>query len=94
MGAWLALAFLGPLVVWLVKRDDHPFIEMHAKEALNFNLSVLVYTVVGGVLVFVLIGIPLLIAIGVAWLVLTSIAAVRASNGEPYRYPLSIRLVR
>lgn len=94
LGAWVALAFLGPLVVWLVKRDDHPFVEMHAKEALNFNLSVLLYAVVGVVLVFVLIGIVLLAAIGVMWIVFTVLATVRASNGEPYRYPFTIRLVR
>ncbi|MFN2556566.1 MAG: DUF4870 domain-containing protein [Nitriliruptorales bacterium] len=93
-GAWMALAFLGPLVVWLMKRDDHPFIAMHAKEALNFNLSVLLYAVVGFLLVFVLVGFLLLPLIGLMWLVLTIIAAIRASNGEPYRYPLTIRLVR
>lgn len=94
LGAWVALAFLGPLVVWLVKRDEHPFIAMHAREALNFNLSVLLYFIVGVVLAFVLIGFLLLAALGVAWFVLTIIAAVRASNGQPYRYPLTIRLVR
>lgn len=94
LGAWVALAFLGPLVVWLVKRDDHPFVETHAREALNFNLTVLLYFVVGVVLAFVLIGFLLLAALGVMWLVFTTIAAVRASNGQPYRYPLTIRLVR
>ncbi len=93
LGAWVALAFLGPLVVWLVKRNEHPFVEVHAREALNF-LSVLLYFIVGVVLAFVLIGFLLLAALGVIWLVFTIIAAVRASNGEPYRYPLTIRLVR
>lgn len=93
LGAWLALAFLGPLVVWLVKRDEHPFIAMHAKEALNFNISVLIYAFVGFVLSFVLIGIPLLIVVGISWFVLTIVAAVKASNGESYRYPLTIRFV-
>ena len=93
LGAWLALAFLGPLVVWLVKRDEHPFIAMHAKEALNFNISVLIYAFVGFILMFVLIGIPILIAIGIAWFVLTIVGAVKASNGEVYRYPLTIRFV-
>ncbi len=94
LGAWVALAFLGPLVVWLVKRDEHPFIEMHAREALNFNLSVLLYFILGVVLAFVLIGFLLLAALGAAWLVLTITAAIRASNGQPYRYPLTIRLVK
>ncbi|MGH9051832.1 MAG: DUF4870 domain-containing protein, partial [Acidimicrobiia bacterium] len=93
LGAWVALAFVGPLVIWLVKREEHPFIALHAKEALNFNISVLIYAAVAFVLAFVLIGIPLLVAIGVGWLVLTVVAAVKASGGQPYRYPLTIRFL-
>lgn len=93
LGAWVALAFVGPLVVWAIKREDHPFVAEHAREALNFNLTLLIYLVVAGILAFVLIGIPLLVAIGITWLVLTIIAAVRAANGESYRYPLTIRFV-
>jgi uncharacterized protein len=63
-------------------------------EALNFNISVLIYSVVGWVLVLVLIGIPLLVALFVFWLVFTLVATVKVSNGQPYRYPLTIRLVR
>lgn len=93
IGAWVALAFVGPLVVWLVKRDEHPFIAMHAREALNFNLSVLLYGVVAGILSVLLIGIPILIALVIAWFVLIIVATVKASNGEGYRYPLTIRFV-
>lgn len=93
LGAWLALSFLGPLVVYLVKRDEHPFIAQHAREALNFNISVLIYAIVGFILVFVFIGFLILPVIGIAWLVLTIVAAVKASNGETYRYPLTIRFV-
>jgi len=91
---------LGPLVVWLIKRRDDPFAERHAREALNFNISVTIYEIVlvvaGIVLLIVLIGIFLLIAaalVFVAWLVLTIIAAVRASRGEEYQYPLTLRFV-
>lgn len=93
IGAVVWLAFLGPLVVWLVKRDEHPFIAAHATEALNFNLSVLLYSVVAAILAVVLIGIPILIGIAIAWLVLTILAAVKAVNGEEYRYPLTIRFI-
>ena len=93
LGAWLALAFLGPLVVYLFKRDEHPFIAMHAREALNFNISVLIYAIVGFILLFVLIGFLILPVIGIAWLALTIVAAVKASNGETFRYPLTIRFV-
>jgi uncharacterized Tic20 family protein len=104
LGAWVALAFLGPLVVWLVKRDEHPFVDHHAKEALNFNLSFLIYGVIGAVIAVPLgiltlgIGlIPLVLAglvLVVIWLLFPILAAVKASNGEGYRYPLTIRFVR
>ena len=94
------LSFLGPMIIYLVKKDEHPFIADQAREALNFNLSVLLYFVVVGiatfVLVFIVIGlllIPVLIAMGIAWLVLTIMAAVKANGGEAYRYPLTIRFV-
>jgi uncharacterized protein len=103
LGAWVALAFLGPLVVWMIKRDDHPFIEHHAKEALNFNLSFLLYGIVGAVIAIPLglltLGIGLIplvlvgLALGLAWLVLPILAAVKAANGEGYRYPVTIRFI-
>ncbi len=95
----VGLAFIGPLIVYLVKKDD-PFVRRHAAEALNFNLSVLIYAIVGGIVLFflilVIVGlflIPLAIAAGIAWLVLVIIAGVKASRGEEYRYPLTIRFV-
>lgn len=96
----IALPFLGPLVIYLAKKDDHPFIADQAREALNFNLSVFIYLLVGGIAAFiltiVLIGIllfPVLFGIAVAWVVLAIVAAVKANNGEAYRYPLTIRMV-
>jgi uncharacterized protein len=104
VGAWVALAFLGPLVVWLLGRERHPFVDHHAKEALNFNLSWLLFGVVGGVIAVlgavVTLGlgliaiVPLAIAFGLAWIILPIVAAVKAGNGEGYRYPLTIRFVR
>jgi len=103
LGAWLLLSFVGPLAVWLAKREEHPFIDHHGREALNFNLSVLFYR---AILVVVAIPIGLLtlglgviplavlgLALAVAWIVLTVIASTSASNGESYRYPLTIRFV-
>lgn len=93
VAAWVALAFLGPLVIWLVKRHEDAFVETHAREALNFNLTLLIWVGVGIVLAFLLVGIPLLIAIGIAWIVLTIRGAIAASNGDTYRYPFTIRFV-
>jgi len=87
------LIFLGPLLVYLVKKDEHPFIAAESREALNFNLSVFIYIIVSAILIILVVGLLLLPAVAIAWLILTIIAAVRANNGEPYRYPLTIRLV-
>jgi uncharacterized Tic20 family protein len=92
--------FIGPLVIWLVKKDTMPFVDDQAKEALNFNITVaiaffalfcigLLTLGVGFVL-----AIPLWILIGIAWLVLTIIAAIKANEGKAYRYPFTLRLVK
>ena len=86
-------ALLGPLVVYLVKKDDDPFVRDHAAEALNFQISVTIYAVVSGVLVLLFIGIFMLIALVIFALVASILAAIKASNGELYRYPFTIRLV-
>lgn len=95
LGVWACfLGALGPLVVLLAKGDRSPFVRSQAIEALNFNISVLLYSLVGWILLVVLIGIPILAALFVFWLVLTVVATVRVSHGEAYRYPLTLRLVR
>jgi uncharacterized protein len=85
---------LGPLAVYLGRRDNSTFVAAHAKEALNFNITVLIATVVCMLLMMVFIGFLLGTALFVAWLVLTLIAAIRASEGELYRYPVSLRLIK
>jgi uncharacterized Tic20 family protein len=85
---------LGPLIVYLVKRDQSAFASDCAKEALNFNITVAIGLVICLCLSLVFIGIPLMIALGVAWLVLTIVAAVRASEGTAYRYPATLRFVK
>ncbi|HZI96035.1 MAG TPA: DUF4870 domain-containing protein [Actinomycetales bacterium] len=91
--AYVALGFLGPLVVLLVAGDRSPFVRRHAVEALNFNLTWLLYIVVAGILAVILIGLPILVALGIGYLVLVIVASVEASRGGEYRYPLTIRLV-
>lgn len=100
LSLFVGFPFIGPLVIWLVKKDD-PFVHAHAREALNFNLSVMLYAfvlaIVGLLLLIVLVGILvwlLLIPLGIAWLVLICIATTKAGQGEAYRYPLTIRFVK
>ncbi len=85
---------LGPLIVYLVKRDQSAFAADAAKEALNFNITVAIGYAICGCLAIVFIGIPLLIALWIAWLVLVIVAGVRASEGIQYRYPATIRFVK
>lgn len=86
-------SFVGPLVVWLMKKDQDEFVAMNAKEALNFNISFFLYAVVSALLIVVGVGLLLLPAVGVAWLVLVIIAGVKSSSGEYYTYPFTLRLV-
>lgn len=85
---------VGPLVVWLSRRDESQFVAGHAKEALNFNISVLLGALACMLLMLVFIGFLLGTALFIAWLVLTLIAAIKASEGHLYRYPFSLRLVK
>jgi len=85
---------LGPLVCWLVKREEYPFVDQNGKEALNFQISVLIYGIIAVFLSIILIGIPILIALGIFQLIMIIIASVRTSNGESYRYPLTIRFLK
>ena len=85
---------IGPLAIWLTRRDRDPFIDQAGREALNFGISIAIYG--SGLLVaaLLLVGIPLLMVGVIAWVVLASLAAVKASQGQPCRYPLTLRLVR
>ena len=85
---------IGPLAVWLTRRDRDPFIDDTGREALNFGISIAIYGVVALVAALMLVGIPLLIAGVIAWVVLASLAAAKASQGQAYRHPLTLRLVR
>ncbi|KGM56057.1 hypothetical protein N800_10590 [Lysobacter daejeonensis GH1-9] len=114
--SWVAgiAGALGALGIWILKRDESAFVAEHAKEAVNFNLSMFIYACAAGLIGFLLVGatiltlglgiiltapagIVLLLAIGaiaVMWLVCSVIATFKAYNGESYRYPLTIRLLK
>lgn len=85
-------SLFGPLLVLLANRND-PYVEAQAKEALNFNLSFTLYGIAATISIIVLVGLIALPAVLITWFVLVIVAAGRASNGENYRYPLTIRFV-
>jgi len=82
---------VGPLVIWLIKKDEYAFVDDQGKESLNFQISILIYTIV---LAVTIIGIPLAIGAMIFGLVMTVVAAIKANGGEYYRYPLTIRFVK
>ena len=95
----IGLPFIGPLIIYLAKKDN-PFVRRHAAEALNFNLSIMLYTLLLGIvtviLLFLIVGIlliPLFLVGFAAWIAFVIIAAVAASRGQEYRYPLTIRFI-
>jgi hypothetical protein len=87
------LGILLPLAIWLAFRDSDPFIDRHGKEAVNFQINLLLWTLVFGALSCCLIGIPFLVALPVVETVLVILAAIEAAGGRPYRYPLTIRVI-
>jgi uncharacterized Tic20 family protein len=85
---------LGPLIVWLAKRGDSAQIDEHGKESLNFQISMLIYNLIAGVLCLVLIGFVILGILHILNLVLVIVASIQASEGKLYRYPITIRLIK
>jgi hypothetical protein len=85
---------LGPLIIWLVKKNTYPFVNEQGRESLNFQLSMTIYAIAAALLIFVKIGMPLLLLVAGINFILVLIASIRAFNGETYTYPLAIRLIR
>ncbi|MEK1942061.1 MAG: DUF4870 domain-containing protein [Pseudomonas sp.] len=97
--AFLGMVFpfgnlLGPLIVWQLKKETDPFVDDQGKEALNFQITVALAMLVCFLLMFVVIGVFLIWIVGVAALVLTIIAGIKANEGKAYRYPFCLRLVK
>jgi uncharacterized Tic20 family protein len=85
---------VGPMILWLIKREDHPFIDEQGKEAVNFQITMCIALFISALLIFVAIGIVLLPIVGIVDVVLTIIAGLKAANGEHYRYPFAIRFIK
>jgi len=84
---------IGPLVMWLVKKDESAFVDANGKESLNFQITLTIAGVVSGILCLVLIGFLLLPVVIVGGIVLTIIASIKANEGTVYRYPVCLRLI-
>jgi uncharacterized Tic20 family protein len=94
LSPFLGVGIIVPLIIWLVKKDDSELVAYHAKEALNFHISVFLYALACWLAVFVLIGFVLLPVLVVVAFILAIVAAVKSANGERYRYPYILRLIK
>lgn len=93
LSSLVGVGLIAPLIIYLVKKDSSPFVADQAKEALNFHITVLLAIIASIILIFVVVGIFLLIAVAIGATVLSIVAAIRANDGEAYRYPFTLRLV-
>lgn len=87
-------SIVAPLIIWQIQKDKSTFIDYHGKEAVNFQITAALAFAVSFLLFFVIIGVFLITIVSILWLVFTIIAAIKANNGEYYRYPLTIRFIK
>ncbi|MEC4726250.1 DUF4870 domain-containing protein [Shewanella sp. D64] len=87
-------SILGPLIVWLTKRDEMPFVDECGRNCLNFKLSLMIYMLISAILMLVGIGFILIGLLAIADIVFTIIASIKASEGISYRYPMSIKFLK
>ncbi|MBN1354337.1 MAG: DUF4870 domain-containing protein [Candidatus Omnitrophica bacterium] len=84
----------GPLVIWLLKKDEYPIVDEQGKESLNFQISMTIYALVAAVLIIILVGFVLLFVLAIFDLIAVIVASIKASNGEPFKYPFSIKFLK
>lgn len=87
-------SILGPLIIWLIKKDEMPFVDDQGKEALNFQITMLIAFIISFVLMFILIGFVLMGVVAIFDIVMLIIASIKANEGVRYRYPYAIRLIK
>jgi len=84
---------IAPLIIWVLKKDESPFIADQGKEAINFQITVTIFFFISILLIFIAVGIPLLIGVFFLSIIFTVIAALKANDGEKYRYPINMRFI-
>jgi uncharacterized Tic20 family protein len=97
LAGYIGLPFgniLGPLIVWLIKKDQYKFVDEQGKESMNFQITITIAAFIAGILCFILVGIPLLILLIIANLVLVIMAGIKANEGVSYKYPYSIKFIK
>ncbi|MCD6595976.1 DUF4870 domain-containing protein [bacterium] len=90
----ILVSFVGPLIIWLIKKDESKFVDFHGKEALNFQITMAIAYIIGGALSVIGVGCIVMLAAWVMIIVFGIIAAVAANKGEFYKYPVTIRFIK
>jgi uncharacterized Tic20 family protein len=88
------LGLIAPVIIWQIKKEQYPALDEHGKAVINWIISELIFAAIGFVLVFVVIGIPILAGLGVLGVVFPIIGGIKANNGELWHYPMSINIVK
>jgi uncharacterized Tic20 family protein len=83
-----------PIVIWSMKKEEMPMVDEHGKEVINFQLSITIWIIISGLLIILLVGIPMLIVLVILQVVLVIIGALKADNGQLYKYPMTIRFIK
>ena len=85
---------IGPLIIWLIKKEESDYVNKQGKSSLNFEISISIYILISIFLIFVIIGIPILIGLAIFQLIVVIIASIRAYDGQYFKYPLTIEFVK
>lgn len=94
-GVLTGIGFIvGPLIMWLLRKDQSAYIDEHGKEAVNFQITMMIAAFISSLLIILLIGLPLLLVVILAMVILPIVAGLKAGKGESYRYPFTIRLIK
>jgi uncharacterized protein len=88
------LGLIAPIVIWQIKKEEYPILDLHGKVVVNWIISELIYAAIGFVLMFVVIGIPILAVLGVLAIVFPIIGGIKANNGELWHYPMTINIIK
>jgi uncharacterized Tic20 family protein len=88
------VGFLGPLIIWLMKKDESPTVDKHGKESLNFQISIMIYSAGASILIFLLVGFILLPAVMIFDCIMVMVATIKTSKGKDFKYPLTLRLIK
>ena len=88
------LGLIAPIIIWQIKKEEYPILDVHGKVVVNWIISELIYAAIGFVLMFVVIGIPILAVLGVLAIVFPIIGGIKANNGELWHYPMTINIIK